>query len=135
MSATTTASSPSRTLLERALLGNIVFSLLSGGILFVGSPWLSDSLGPSGWALAAVGAGVVGFGVFLQMGTAKDPIATGRFALAADIAWVVATFALAPFVAGAFTSLGGWVAIAVAVVVADFAILEWVGLRRDEAWK
>lgn len=130
MSATSTAPASSPSLLHRTLRGNVVFSLLSGGILLLGSPWLSDSLGPPAWTLAVVGAGVVGFGVFLAAGMKRDPVATGRLALVADVAWVAATFALAPFIADVFTPLGGWVAIAVAVVVADLAILEWIGLRR-----
>lgn len=120
-------------LLTRAVQANVGFSLLSGGTLLLGAPWLTDLLGPPIWALAVVGGGVVAFGLSLWRGLAKDPVATGRTAVVADLAWVLATVGLAPVVADAFTVTGGWVAIVIAVVVADLAVLEWIGVRRAVA--
>lgn len=133
MTATTTKTTLPSSLLERTLRANVVFSTLSGGILLLGSPWLSAVLGPPGWIVALVGAGVIGFGGFLVIGLRRDVVTTGRVAFVADLGWVVATIGLAPFAADSFTTLGAWTAIAVAVVVGDLALFEWIGLRRSAA--
>jgi hypothetical protein len=130
MTATTTRPTTRSTLLERALGGNVVFSLVSGAALLVGSTWLADVIGPPAWALALVGAGVIGFGISIARGMQDHLLATGKLAMIADLAWVAATVGLAPFVADSFSWVGGWVAVGVAVMVADFALLEWFGLRR-----
>lgn len=130
MATTTRNEAKSSPLLSWAIRGNAWFSFLTGGILLVGAPWLTDVLGPTAWSLAGVGSGVLAFGLSLRRGLAKDPVATGRFAVIADVAWVLATVALAPIVAGSFTAVGAWVAVTIAIIVADFAILQWVGVRR-----
>lgn len=130
MTATTTRTSTRSILLESALRGNVVFSLFSGAVLLVGSTWLADVIGPPAWALALVGVGVIGFGISIARGMHDHLLATGRLAMIADLAWLAVTVGLAPFVAHSFSLVGGWVAVGVAVVVADFALLEWLGLRR-----
>lgn len=60
-------------------------------------------------------------------------MATGRTAVVADLAWVLATIGLAPIVVDNFTATGEWVAIVIAVIVANLAVLEWIGVRRAVA--
>jgi hypothetical protein len=62
-----------------------------------------------------VGGGFVAFGVAVWAGARRDVAATGRLALAGDVAYVVATVALAPLVASSFTTLEAWLAVTVAV--------------------
>lgn len=64
MVATTRSGATSGLLLSRAVRANVGFSPLSGGTLLLGASWLTDLLGPPGWALAVVGGGVA-FGLSL----------------------------------------------------------------------
>lgn len=118
------------TLLKRSLIGNAWFSIITGLVLVGFSRPLAGLLGPPAWMLAAVGAGVLGFGILVGLGASRAPRTTGRVAVAADTGWVIATLALAPIVGHAFTAVGGWVALGVALIVADLAVAEWIGLRR-----
>lgn len=117
--------------IEAILSVNWRFSVTSGLVLVAGAPWLDDVLGPDWWLLAAAGAGVLGFGLSVRASTALRPVETGTAVMWADLAWVGATAALAPFVASEFTVAGGMVAWLVAAVVLGFAIAEFFALRAE----
>lgn len=116
-------------LLTTSLQVNIGFSTTSGLLLILGAPWLDDLLGPAPWVLAGVGAGLLTFAVMLLYGGRRAPLATARMAVAADLAWVAGTIALAPLVGASFTTIGKVVAVVVAFVVLILAIAEVTGLR------
>ena len=123
----------SNPILHRALIGNALFSAASAVALIALAAPLADALELPAWLLVAIGAGLVPFAVLVRR-VARDPHPSMvRSIIGADIAWVVT----AAVVLLAFsTSMAPAASIALAIVtvaVADFAILQWVGLRRMAA--
>ena len=127
-------------LLRRTLWGNTVFSVVSGAALAIfAMPFAAAaSRAPivvAGLDLARVlellGLGVVAFGVLCGWVASRPtlPAAWARAIFAADLAWVagsVLVLALPAF----WTTAGVVGIVALAVVVADLALLEYLGLRR-----
>ena len=129
-------------LLRRTLKGNAVFSVISGAILvaFAG-PFAGlatrEPVSIAGHDLAIVfevlGVGVVLFGLLCAFiaSRARLPATLARLVFAADIAWVLGS-AVALVLPASWTALGIAGIVVVALVVADLAILEYLGLRRLE---
>lgn len=120
------------TLLRRALQGNAVFSSLSAIGSFAGAGWLSTHIGAPISVLIALGAGLLAYAAWLLF-QATRPQLDRRAAWAAIIAdelWVIASAVLVLTGWPDLTTTGGWVVGIVALLVADFAVLQYVGLRR-----
>lgn len=120
-------------ILHRALIGNAAFSVVSAVALIALAAPLSAAFEVPVWLLVVIGAGLVPFAVLVRR-TARDPQPSMvRSIIGADVAWVAAAaVVLAAF--GASMAPAAFVALAiVTVAVADFAILQWVGLRRMAA--
>jgi hypothetical protein len=127
-------------LLRRTLWGNAAFSVVSGAVLavFAGPFAKIAAHGPvalMGLDLAIVfellGIGVIAFGVLCAWVASRDtlPQAWARVIFAADIAWVAGSMLVLAL--PATWTMAGFVGIvAVALIVADFVILEYLGLRR-----
>lgn len=127
-------------LLRRTLWGNAAFSVISGAVLaaFAGPFAKIATHGPVevlGLDLAVVlellGLGIVAFGVVCGWAAARPNLPLGliRFLFAADIAWVVVS-ALVLALPATWTTAGIAGIVVVALIVADLAILEYLGLRR-----
>lgn len=117
-------------LLTRTLKANAVFSAGSGLALAVFSVPLSDWLGIPAWIAVAVGVGLVGFSVIVYS-IARNPKATVvKQVIASDVAWVVGAVVLLVAFPDAMTTEGRWALGIVSLVVADFAVMQWLGLRR-----
>jgi len=127
-------------LLRRTLWGNAVFSVISGAVLVAcATPFSSwATQGPvsvAGLDLAVVfellGLGVVLFGVICGWAASRETLPEGwaRVIFAADIVWVVAS-AVVLMLPASWTTAGIAGIVAVALIVADIAILEYLGLRR-----
>ena len=118
--------------LRRALRGNAVFSTLSAGVLVAGSSVLGPWLGIPTLALVVVGLGLLPFALFLERNVRRSEVDPGeaRLAVAGDVAWVVGSVALLLFDPIGLTTAGQVAVIAVALVVADFAVLQAIGLGR-----
>lgn len=127
-------------LLRRTLWGNAAFSVASGAVLaaFAG-PFARiaahEPVSLLGLDLAVVfellGLGVIAFGALCAWVASREtlPLAWGRVIFAADLAWVVASVLV--LAVPATWSMAGFVGIGVvALIVADFAIMEYLGLRR-----
>ncbi|MBY0318789.1 MAG: hypothetical protein K2X72_08715 [Reyranella sp.] len=127
-------------LLRRTLWGNAVFSVVSGAVLaaFAG-PFARiaahEPVSVLGLDLAIVfellGVGVIAFGALCAWVASREtlPLAWARVIFAADLAWVVASVLV--LAVPATWSMAGFVGIGVvALIVADFAIMEYLGLRR-----
>ena len=127
-------------LLRRTLWGNAVFSVISGAVLvacatpFAG--WAThEPLSVAGLDLAIVfellGVGVVLFGVICGWVASRETLPQGwaRVIFAADIAWVVGSVLVLALPA-TWTMAGFIGIVVVALIVADFVILEYLGLRR-----
>ena len=118
-------------LLRLALRGNATFSLFSGLVLVIFNGAIRDLMGiePS-WLLPAVGGGLALFALDL-IRTAAGPRIDARKAWAIvlmDAGWVAGSAGLVAL--GILTSTGHWIVVGVALVVADFALLQYAGLRR-----
>lgn len=139
MSATSVSLRPSDKLLRRTLWGNAVFSIASGAILAI---FAGPFAGAAAHApvtvmnldlaivLELLGLGVIGFGALCAWVASRPtlPQAWARVIFAADLAWVAgsALVLLMP----SWTAAGIAGIVVVALIVADLAILEYLGLRR-----
>jgi hypothetical protein len=128
-------------LLRRTLYGNAVFSVLSGAALalFAGSLARASVSAPAtllglelGTVILLLGIGVVGFGAICWFIASRGqmPVALARIILWADIGWVAGCALLLALGAPSLTGWGFALIIGLAIVVADLAIFEWIGLRR-----
>ncbi|MBX3503659.1 MAG: hypothetical protein KF889_29810 [Alphaproteobacteria bacterium] len=128
-------------LLRRTLYGNAAFSVVSGAALalFAGSLARASVAAPAtllglelGTVILLLGIGVVGFGAICWFIASRPtmPVALARIVLWADIGWVAGSALLLALAAPALTFWGFALIIGLAIVVADLAIFEWIGLRR-----
>lgn len=120
-------------LLRGALIGNAIFSGASGLVLIVAANPVSRFLGlESGWIPAIIGVGLLGWVYQLVQTVRQEPVEPKQVwtVIAGDIAWVVGSWAI--LLAGwpDLTTDGKWTAAIVAEIVALFAVLQYVGLRR-----
>jgi hypothetical protein len=121
------------TLLRRALLGNVFFSTLCGVLLVIDSGPFDTLLGlGSPTALTILGVLTL-LGAAVVAWVASRPTidrGSARAIVAMDVAWVVGSIIL--LLAGLLhlTGTGNWVVGAIAVVVADFALLQSYGISR-----
>jgi hypothetical protein len=127
-------------LLRRTLWGNAVFSVISGAVLVAcATPfaaWATHApLTVAGLDLAIVfellGVGLVLFGAICGWAASRETLPRGwaRLIFAADIVWVAAS-ALVLVLPASWTTAGIAGIVIVALIVADIAILEYLGLRR-----
>lgn len=130
-------------LLRRTLWGNAAFSVISGAILAAfAAPFAAvaadEPVAVAGLDLAIVfellGLGVILFGALCAFIASRSPLPGGlaRLVFAADIAWVVGS-AVVLLLPASWTIAGVAGIAAVALIVADLAILEYLGLRRLDA--
>jgi len=130
-------------LLRRTLWGNAVFSVISGAVLAsCATPFAAaaahEPVDIAGLDLAIVfellGIGVILFGLLCAWIASRSALPSGlaRVVFAADIAWVVGSVAVL-LLPASWTTIGVVGIAAVALIVADLAILEYLGLRRLEA--
>ena len=127
-------------LLRRTLWGNAIFSIVSGAVLAIfAGPFAKVAahapVSLLGLDLAIVfellGVGVIAFGVLCAWVTTREtlPQAWARVIFAADLAWVAGSVLVLTLPA-AWTTAGIAGIVVVALIVADFVILEYLGLRR-----
>jgi hypothetical protein len=130
-------------LLRRTLWANAVFSVISGAVLVaLAGPFAALAteapLSVAGLELAIVfellGVGVVAFGVIAGWAASRQtlPRSWVQAIFAADIAWVAGS-ALVLLLPAAWSAVGIAGIVVVALIVADLAVLEYLGLRRLSA--
>lgn len=127
-------------LLRRTLWANAVLSAASGAglALFAGPIARLSAMQPVSvmgldlaTAIALLGIGFVGFAGLCAWVATREvlPVAWGRTIFALDVGWVAISAVLLSL-PGTWTTLGLVGIAAMALVVADLAILEYLGLRR-----
>lgn len=120
-------------LLRRALRLNAWFSTVSGLTLAAGSYLIGPRIGvePS-WLVLLVGIGLLPFAYDLFANASKSNVNLGKVkvAIAGDIAWVVGSIAVIVVDPTGLTTAGVVTIGVVAAIVADFGVLQWLGLRR-----
>lgn len=120
-------------LLVRALFSNAAFSALSGVALTVFAVPLGSWLGIPTWICAGLGIGLVLFAVSI-VGVARNPSATlVRQIIASDVAWVIGAVVILVGFPDTLSTQGSWTLAIVTIFVADFALLQWMGLRQSSA--
>jgi hypothetical protein len=120
-------------LLRNTLKGNALFSLFSAAAAIVGARPLADFFGiKEPLALAALGAAVAAHAGVLWWGGTRPSIPRwlAWYAIEGDVGWIIATIILLIADPWNFTSGGKWLLAGISDVVAVFAILQYIGLRR-----
>jgi len=127
-------------LLRRTLWGNSVFSGVSGALLTAfATPFAAAAatapLAVAGLDFAIVlellGVGVVIFGVLCAWIASRDPLpgTWARVVFMADLAWLAGSVVVL-LLPVSWTTAGVVGIVVLAVIVADLALLEYLGLRR-----
>lgn len=121
------------TLLRRALLGNSLFSAMSGIALIIGARPIATFIGiQAPLALAGLGAVLALYAIALYYIATQEPIDT-RAALVAielDVAWVAGSAVLLFSNWLPLTTEGKWAIAIIAEIVAVFAVVQYLGLRK-----
>lgn len=120
----------SDSLLRRALLGNAVFSASSGVVLIVLAAPLADTLEVPSMLLFALGAGLLPFAAAVGWVAGNRAPTAVRAVIGADLAWVIAAIGLVAVVGDSMATTTVVALSLVTLAVADFAALQWLGLRR-----
>lgn len=127
------AEADSAAFLRRVIRADGLFSGFSGLLLMAAAAPLAAFLGLSTpWVLAAIGVTLLLYAADLWTIAAQKPISR-RLTIAvitADVAWVLASWAIILTGWPALTTPGAWAVAIVSDVVILFAILKYVGLRR-----
>ena len=119
-------------LLRHALKANSLFSAASGSVLVIAGPWLASVVGVGpGWLYRSIGVGLVLYGIGLWHNAKRTDInlTEVRWALAMDWLWVIGSAALVLLVP-TINDAGVWIVVVVGLIVADFAVVQGLGMRR-----
>ena len=120
-------------LLRNTLKGNALFSLFSAVAAIAGAAPLAGVMGlRDPVALAIVGAALAGHAAILWWGATQATISRwlAWYAIEGDVGWIIATIILLIVDPWSFATGGKWLLAGLADVVAIFAILQYIGLRR-----
>jgi hypothetical protein len=120
-------------LLKNTLFGNSAFSFISGIAFLLFSKAIASFLGlAASWIILALGVGLIVYGIEIYLAAKAEPVHTGiaKFAIYADLAWVLGSAVLIFANLVPFTNAGKWTIAIIADIVLVFAIFQYVGLRR-----
>jgi hypothetical protein len=111
---------------------NGAFSALSGTAALVGSFAAEQPLGLEAWFLGALGGGLIVYGLQLVMWSRNERLIGigSRIATVADGLWVVGAVVALAFYPTTLDTWGRMLLAALTMVVAEFAWLQYIGLRR-----
>jgi hypothetical protein len=117
--------------LRASLLGNAVFSIVSGAIAVAFASRLGEFMGLAPVVLAVIGVGVFGFGWAILWNARRETISLrqARLTVILDLMWIVTGAIVIVGFPGLMTAGGEWLLAAVSTVVGVFAVLQGLGLR------
>jgi hypothetical protein len=121
----------SQGLLKRALIGNAMFSGVSGAAILLANRWLVKFLGlPDKVGLAILGVSLIVYAAVLWFNARRPKIriADAWVAVVMDAVWVLGSYTLVLVIP--FSPAGKWVVVLVAELVLAFAVWQWLGIRR-----
>lgn len=133
MAQTTMSTQPRTSLLHRALLANGIFSSISGLVFMIFSAPIAAFLGVDfSGVLIALGLVLIlfGLGVVWLATRTEVPRSLTIVVTILDLAWVLGSILLLVSELIPLTSEGKWAIAIIADIVAVFAILQIIGLRR-----
>lgn len=136
MTQTILSTQPRTNLLHQALLANGIFSSISGLVFMVSSAPIAAFLGVDFNAvLIALGLALVlfGLGVLWLSSRPEIPRSLAILVTVLDLAWVLGSIILLVSGIIPLTPEGKWAIAIIADIVAVFAILQIIGLRRLSA--
>lgn len=119
--------------LKTALIGNAIFSTASGIVLMTWNGRLMEIMGVHlNWILPAIGVGLVIFGLAIVYHATRPAISAVQVKLIIfqDVAWVLGSTMIIGFQLFELTANGYTLMTLVGIAVADFALLQWIGLKR-----
>jgi drug/metabolite transporter (DMT)-like permease len=119
--------------LKNALLGNAVFSAVSGAALLTFHTKIAHIFGfEDGIVFGAIGAALLFFAatVWYESRRLRPPFV--RWIVVQDVLWVLGSVFLLVFRPFAISGTGSFLVAAVAVVVAFFGWRQWVGLGESD---
>jgi hypothetical protein len=117
--------------LRKALMGNALFSTLSGLTILFAQGWVLRILGLSkDLGLPILGLGLLVFAATLLINARRQQVKTSDawIAVLMDVAWGLGSYVLIFIVP--FSTEGKWIVGLVAELVLGFAVLQFVGIRR-----
>lgn len=120
-------------LLRRTLMGNAIFSAVSGAAFIVAAGPVSRFLGiDSTLAIGAVGVGLIGWVALIVSVLRQERMSPSRvkMIIEGDVAWVVVSWAILLSGRPELSTEGWWAVAVVAEVVTLFAVVQYLGLRR-----
>ena len=121
----------SQGLLKRALIGNAMFSGLSGAAILLANRWLVKFLGlPDKVSLAILGVSLIVYATVLWFNARRPKIriTDAWVAVVMDAVWVLGSYTMILVIP--FSLAGKWVVALVAELVLAFAVWQWLGIRR-----
>lgn len=101
-------------------------------VLAIRGPWLASVVGVGpGWLYRSIGMGLILYGIGLWINARRIEInlTEVRWAVAMDWLWVIGSVAVV-LLAPTINEAGVWIIGIVGWVVADFAVVQGLGLRR-----
>ena len=124
----------SKNLLRGAPIANAALSLTSGLLLVVASETVAGWLGPAVPANLMLGLGVLflifGADVAIVARREEPKLAQAGIITALDAIWVVGCLVLLAFFSRHLSTLGFWLVAIQALIVADFALFQLLGIRQ-----
>ena len=123
-------------LLRRTLAVNAIFSGLSGAAMIVLSGPIDRFMGLGlSWLLIVVGVGLLGFAALIGVNLRRSQLnrAEAWLTVASDVSWVMGSAIIVFGFPDLLGTGGKWLVGLVAVAVADFALFQYLGLRRSRA--
>jgi multisubunit Na+/H+ antiporter MnhC subunit len=128
---TVSSATPQAKLLPWALRANAIFCALSGLLMLVAARPLAGFLGwPDPLALSVAGGVLILYAPGLLWTAAQSPVprSLAITAVVLDLAWVAGSLVLVFGPWALFTTGGRWAVLAVADIVAAFAVVQTYGL-------
>jgi len=120
-------------LLRKALLGNSIFSTISGLLFVFDAAPIAAFLGlSSALVLRILGVGLLAFAIIVYKIATANPIdlRAAMSIVVGDLLWVVGSVVLIFTSLVSFTTGGKWAIAMVADIVLVFAIVQYVGIRK-----
>jgi hypothetical protein len=121
----------SQGLLKGALIGNAMFSGLSGAAILLANRWLVKFLGlPDKVSLAILGVSLIVYATVLWFNARRPKIriTDAWVTVVMDAVWVLGSYTMILVIP--FSLAGKWVVALVAELVLAFAVWQWLGIRR-----